>query len=72
MKHFVESPADFPYIHVGGTVTLKINPRRLFTVTSVGGIYTVPNPVTLVTLDDKGQPHTLVVSAYCLTYGKDS
>lgn len=65
----IRSPEDLRSLHVGQTVWLKawnqpfmiVNTSEVFTDTGP-----VENPVTLVTVDFEGRPHTIIVSAYCL------
>lgn len=67
----IKSAEDVKNLYVGQTVYLQAFTRPLMIV-STNAIFTeggpVENPVTLVTIDDTGRPHTIIVSAYCLSW----
>ncbi len=69
--HTIKSPEDFVHLFPGATCRiLSCVNANSFTVIDTRDISTddgpLPNPVTLVTVDNNGRPHTITVSAYAL------
>lgn len=69
----VKSPEDFKNIYPGATCRILSNVNaNTFTVIDTRSIYTedleVPNPITLVTVDNHGRPHVVTVSVYALKF----
>jgi hypothetical protein len=67
----IRSPEDIKnHLYVGKEVRIGASPQ-IFTITDDRSMFTdggpVPNPVTLVTVDQTGRPHIITVSAYCLS-----